>query len=224
MRNHLFLIALCLLFSLLISCGKEKPEPYEPVVHEQYHFHALQNFSAYRLFTKAGEITDHVLVQQYVDEFPSYFYSANSLFTVPQFQQFAKVNNDSLINAGTVPAGEVKRIQTNTDYDMYAGKGLLPVNDTGNFKHHIIRYKTVQEQNANGIVYFTNPHPLYFARLVNDYLYFPYSRLITISRTSFSVSFGSDYFNNVFSPSGANRLGDKDTLLIQSFEIVLKKQ
>ena len=218
--RFIFIIFLsALVFS---SCRKEEKYVYPVPQYEFFENGSLTHFGVYRLFTKQGEITDPSLVQQYAQEFSQFFYTASGGFNDPVFKRFSVVNPDSMINPNTVPVGELHRTLTDT-YDRFTGHGRTIVNDTNSVNLHLMKYriyKTVTTQ--LGYTYLDVEIPSYIMKRVQDTLFFPFTRYINITRGNY-FSFSADKFNNVFEPAGTSKLGAQDTLLVQTFDLALKK-
>lgn len=212
-----------LLLIVLAACSNEKPAGYPTKQHSQYQNSHLTEFGAYKLYTAAGEVTVPGLAQQYASEFGQYFFDASSTYNDPALRTFLLVSEDSALNTSTVPVGELKRRAVDT-YDRFSGRWWSIVNDTSALSLHIGKYKFHKEvSTTTGLTYWDLESPTYFFKKRGEVLYFPLIRYITVSRTPGVVSFSADRINNVFDPAGVRKLGPKDTLLVQTFELAMKK-
>lgn len=212
-----------LLLIVLAACSKEKPASYPAPQHLQYQNSQLTGFGAYKLYTAAGEVTVPGLAQQYASELGQYFYDEHSTFMDPAFRSFVMVSEDSALNTSTVPVGELKRRTTDT-YDQFSGHWWSIVNDTNALNLHIGKYKFHKTVTTpGGLTYLDVESPTYFFKRRSDTLYFPMVRYITISRRPGIISFSADRINNVFDPGGVRKLGPTDTLLVQTFELAMKR-
>ena len=218
--NPILTAALFLL--TLIACSKENSNPITSTKYNYFHKEALTSFTNFRLFTKNGEVNDAALVQQYQDEFSNYFFTPSSSFNDIEFTRFAMVQEDSFMNVGITPVAELKRASVDV-YDKFISRNYQIENDTNNLILHISKYKMYEARTTSlGDTYFAVESPAYIFKKLNDHLNFPMVRFIIVSRGN-SFSFGSGGFNNVFSAAGLNKLGNNDTLLLQSFDLVMKK-
>ena len=216
-----FLPALFLL--ALAACSRPDPVEYKVPEYPLFEKSHLTHFGNYRLYTAAGEVTTPGLAQQYADEFSSYFYQPGSAFTDPRFRTFSMVSEDSMVNTSTVPAGELRRTVVD-EYDKFAGRWLAIANDTNLLNLHIVKYQSHKAVTTpSGYTYYDVEDPVYVLKHVGDALFFPMIRYIRIARGDGWVSFGSDRLNNVFSPAGVRKLGSRDTLLVQTFDLVMKR-
>jgi hypothetical protein len=216
------LLAIILLFSIC-ACRKN-PEVYPTKQYEQFEFSGIANIGSYRMFTKTGEVNNTMLVSKYAGEYSRYFYGGSVIFSAPEFRSFSFVNEDSVINTGINPVGELKRT-LRSDYDVFTSKFTVPVNDTNNLNLHLGKYKLYNRATTPlGYTYFELNDPATIMKRVNDKLYLPIVRYIITSTGTNSFSFIADRFNNVFDPTGISKLGNQDTLLIQTFDVELKKQ
>lgn len=212
-----------LLLIVVAACSKEKPLSNPATPHPQYQNSQLTGFGAFKLYTAAGEVTVSGLAQQYASQFDQYFYDEHSTFTDPAFRSFVMVSEDSALNTSTVPVGELKR-RTADAYDQFSGRGWHIVNDTNTLQLHIGKYKFHKTVTTpGGFTYLDLESPTYFFKKRGDTLYFPIVRYITISRRPGITSFSVDRFNNVFDPAGVRKLGENDTLLVQTFELAMKR-
>jgi hypothetical protein len=66
--------------------------------------------------------------------------------------------------------------------------------------------------------------PAYVLKRIEDTLFFPMMRYVITSLRDYTFSFTADKLNNVFSPAGAAKLKEYDTLLIQSFDLGLRRK
>jgi hypothetical protein len=57
---------------------------------------------------------------------------------------------------------------------------------------------------------------------VQDTLFFPFTRYINTTRRNY-FSFSADKLNNVFEPAGVGKPDAQDTLIVQTFDLALKK-
>jgi hypothetical protein len=205
---------------LLAACKKNDG----PVDTRQYFENAaLTHFENFRIFTKSGEINNSVLAQNYANEFIGYFYNSTSRYTDPTFQKFIVVNEDSIINSSSSIQIGITRKNIDT-YDKFSGSSTDLVNDTNALNLNIIKYKVLDRKiTSSGITYYEIQKPTYIAKKRNDSLFFPIIRYITISRRPFSTTFSADKINNMFSTDGLSKLSQYDTLLIQSFDLAMKK-
>ncbi|WP_207493267.1 hypothetical protein [Aridibaculum aurantiacum] len=219
MKQLLFLILLVGLF----SCKKETPG-YTTKQYTEFEYEKLSNFKNYRMFTKLGEINDASLVARYANTHSQFFYTPSSEFTGNEYKRFSFVNEDSIINTGIAPVGEMKRTLVDA-YDVFKSKYTVPVNDTNTLELHLGKYKLhYLETTSLGYSYFELYDPAIILKRVNDKLHLPIIRYIITSTQDYSFSFSTGRFNNVLDPTGINKLGDKDTLLVQSFDIILQKK
>jgi hypothetical protein len=211
----LFFIAL-----VMFSCKKDKT----PADTKQYFENSrLIHFQPFRAFTKNGEITNNAIVQAYAGEFGNYFFNTASTYTDPSFQKFTVVSDDSIINNSSNVPVETKRKFVDV-YDRFSSRFTDLVNDTNIIKYHIIKYKVLERKTAaSGLVYYEAENPVYFLKKNSDTLFFPVIRYVIISRRPFLVSFSADKINNVFSPAGIDKLGQYDTLVVQSFDLAMKR-
>lgn len=211
------------LLLVLAACSKHDTVPHTPAQHPQYQNSHLAHFGAYRLYTASGEVTVPGLAQQYASELGQYFYDEYSSFNDPAFRTFLMVSEDSALNSSTVPVGELKRRASDT-YDQFSGHWWNIVNDTNSLYLHIGKYKFHKTVTTpNGLTYLDMESPTYFFKKRGDTLYFPMVRYITISRRPGITSFSADKINNVFDPVGVHKLGPHDTLLVQTFELAMKR-
>lgn len=171
-----------------------------------------------------GEIISPALVQHYKSEFAPFFYDVTGIFPDREFKRFAFVNNDSIINLSIIPVAEMKRTIID-EYDKFSNRGSVPVNDTNALNLHLEKYKIYRlVTTPSGYAYLDVESPVYFLKKVNDTLFFPVVKYIVFSRGPDIVSFNEGKFNNVFSPSGIEKLGSKDTLLVQTFDAAMIKE
>ena len=206
----------------LAACSKENSSPITTTKYNYFQKEGLTNFTSFRLFTKNGEVNDAALVQQYQDEFSNYFFTPSSSFNDNEFSKFAMVQEDSFINVGITPVAELKRASIDV-YDKFISRNYQIENDTNNLILHISKYKMYEARTTSlGDTYFAVESPAYIFKKLNDQLNFPIVRFIVVSRSN-TFSFGSSRFNNVFSAAGLHKLGPNDTLLLQSFDLVMKK-
>lgn len=216
------LIPLFLLF-VVAACSKNEQEQYTPAQHPQYQNSHLSQFGAYKLYTVSGEVWVPGLAQQYASELGQYFYDESSTFEDPAFRTFQMVSEDSALNTSTVPVGELKR-RTSGTYDQFSGHWWNLVNDTNTLSLHIGKYKFHKTVTTpGGFTYLDLESPTFFFKKRGDTLYFPMVRYITISRRPGITSFSADRINNVFDPAGVRKLGPNDTLLVQTFELAMKR-
>lgn len=207
----------------LFSC-KKNPPVYPVKPYQQFEFQNLGNFGAYRMFTKTGEVSNSSLVTQYANEYAQFFYNPSAAFTGDQYKRFSFVSEDSIINTGIVPAGELKKTGTG-DYDVFTSRYTIPVNDTNSLHLHLGKYKLYQLSTTPlGYSYFELADPAAILKKINDKLHLPIVRYIITSIHNNTVSFAADRFNNVFDPTGIHKLGTNDTLLIQTFDVVLRRK
>lgn len=219
MKNPLFIILLFLLF----ACRKEE-QIYPTKQYEQFGFYGLTNFSAYRLFTKTGEINNSGLVAQYADSHSQFFYNTSSSFTGNQYKNFSFVNDDSIINTGIAPAGELKRTMM-SEYDVFTSKYTIPINDTNTINLHLGKYKLHYSTTTPlGYTYFELNDPAVILKKAGDKLYLPIVRYIITSTRDNSFSFAAERFNNVLDVTGVTKLGAHDTLLVQTFDVELRRK
>jgi hypothetical protein len=216
-----FLPALFLL--ALVACSKYQPEEYQVPAYTRFEKSHLTRFGSNKLYTAAGEVTAPGLAQQYAGEFSNYFYEAGSAFTDPRFRTFSVVSEDSMINTSTVPAGELKRTVVD-EYDKFASRWLSIANDTNALNLHIVKYQSHKAVTTpSGYTYYDVADPVYILKKVGDTLFFPMIRYVIISRGEGRFSFVADRLNNVFSPAGVHKLGSRDTLLVQTFDLAMKR-
>jgi hypothetical protein len=164
------------------------------------------------------------VVQAYAANFSQFFYQPGAVFSFPQYKSFSMVNEDSILAGGVFPLGELKRTSIGT-YDIFSSNRLVPVNDTNALFLHIGRYR------LHEIVNFPNsPYryaelqsPAFVLKKVKDTLFLPMIRYIVTSQRDNTFSFASDLLNNVFEPAGASKLKPYDTLLLQSFDLGLRR-
>jgi hypothetical protein len=207
----------------MASCTKHKPVEYKTPQFEFFEKSGLANFKPFALYTAAGEVSNPGLVGQYATEFSQFFYSETTPFSDTRFRTFSVVSEDSMINTSTVPAGELKRTAGGA-YDKFSTRWLAIANDTNALNLHIVQYKTHKAVTTpSGYTYYDVEDPVYILKRVGNELRFPIIRYILISRGDNQFSFAADKINNVFSPLGVNKLGPKDTLLVQAFDLVMKK-
>jgi hypothetical protein len=222
MNNTAFILLISLMF---ISCSKP-PAPYVEQYPKYQHYQAshLARFENIKVFTAAGELTDEKLTQQYAAEFNNYFYTPFSTYTDPSLVRFTLVREDSMSNSSRAPYIEVKRTAVD-QYDSYTGKGRVPVPDTASIHRQIGRYKPVLKENSlsSGYTYFDCPWPEYYLKQAGDSLSFPIIRYLLFAREQHLVRFSADRTNNVFSPAVFSSIMPGDTLMIQAFELVMKK-
>jgi hypothetical protein len=76
----------------------------------------------------------------------------------------------------------------------------------------------------NGYTYYEADDPVYFLKKVNDTLFMPIIKYMTISTSPGIVRFVSSKLSNVFSAEGVSHLAANDTLVIQSFDIAFVKE
>jgi hypothetical protein len=216
-----------ILFLLLWLAGCKKAGVYKiPEKNFQvYDNYFLTHFAGYRLFTTQGEINDPSMVQDYATRFNQFFYNPSALFSFTQYKSFSMVSEDSILATGIVPLGELKRTSTGT-YDIFSDDRLVPVNDTNALFLHIGQYRLHEVVNFPGSSYryAELQSPAYVLKKVNDTLFLPMIRYIVVSQRDNTFSFASDLLNNVFDPAGAAKLKPYDTLLLQSFDLGLRRQ
>jgi hypothetical protein len=216
-----FLPALFLL--ALVSCSKYQPYNYPVPKYPLFEKSHLTRFGSYKLYTAAGEVTVPGLAQQYAGEFSNYFYEVGSVFSDPRFRTFSMVSDDSMVNTSTVPAYEVKRTVVD-EYDKFASRWLSIANDTNALNLHIVKYQSHKAvTTSSGYTYYDVEDPVYILKKVGDTLFFPMIRYVIISRGDGRFSFVADKLNNVFSPAGVRKLGSQDTLLVQTFDLAMKR-
>jgi hypothetical protein len=134
------------------------------------------------------------------------------------------VSDDSIINTSINPVGELKRTAI-SDYDVFMGKYTTPINDTNALNLHIGKYKLYKPATTPlGYTYFELNDPAAILKKANDKLFVPFVRYIVVSTGQNSFSFVADRFNNMFDPTGISKLGIRDTLLIQTFDVELRKK
>jgi hypothetical protein len=217
------LLTLLLIIITLNSCKKNRPAPPPVKQNEFFQQSDLVNFQPYRLFTKAGEITNDSIVNSYVNQFRVHFYAPGNSMSDPDYQKFAVAAADSVLNVSKAPVIQAKRIITGT-YDVFRSGGLVFLSDTSDIFFQLLTYKTFHTREQNGgFKYYDWESPLYVLKRRNDSLFFPMSKFILVSRGDFVTAFRSDHFNNVFKPQGTVMMGAKDTLLIQQFELTMTK-
>ncbi len=216
--KHIVITVAILLF--LTACKKDKT----PVDTKQYFENsALTHFQNFRIFTRNGEINNTSMAQTYASEFSFYFFNTSSSFTDPIFQKFISINDDSIINASSNIQIQAARKSIDI-YDKFSGNFTELVNDTNALNLNIIKYKVLERKiSSSGTTYYEIQKPVYFAKKINDTLFFPIVRYIIISRRPFITTFSADKFNNVFSSEGIVKLSQYDTLLVQSFDLAMNK-
>jgi hypothetical protein len=219
-----YALLLATIFVALLGCRKSKPTIYPVKEYEQFEYEGLSNFSGFRLFTKAGEINDQSLVASYVQQYDNHFYTPASNFSAREYRSFSVVGEDSIINTGIAPAGELKRTRTDA-YDVFMGKYNIPQNDTNAIALHLGKYKLfTPATTTTGYSYYELNSPPTILKRVGDKMYLPIIRYIITYSKDYTFSFSSDKINNVLDPTAVRKLGNNDTLLVQSFDVVLKKK
>jgi hypothetical protein len=209
---------------LSISACRKKPYVYPVKQFEQFEFHGLTNFGSYRMFTQTGEVNNSPVVAKYATEYSTYFYSSTVTFPATGFRNFSFVSDDSIINNSIIPVGELKRTVV-SDYDVYISKYSVPVNDTNSLNLHLGKYKLHKYATTSlGYTYFELNDPAAVLKKTNGKVYVPFVRYIVVSTGQNTFTFGADRFNNVFDPTGISKLGTRDTLLIQTFDVELRKK
>lgn len=212
-----------LILLTLVACTRYKPEEYKVPGYTFFEKSHLTNFGSSKLYTAAGAVATPGLAQQYADEFSNYFYEPGSAFTDSRFRTFSVVSEDSMINTSTVPAGELRRTGVG-QYDKFSSRWFSIANDTNALNLHIIEYKSHKAVTTpSGHTYYDVEDPVYILKQVGDTLFFPMIRYILISRGDGRLSFAADRLNNVFSPAGVSKLGSRDTLVVQTFDLVMKR-
>lgn len=207
----------------LASCSNYEPVEYATPRYELFEKSGLANFRPFALYTAAGEVTTPGLAGQYAAEFNQFFYSETTPFSDTRFRTFSVVSEDSMINTSTSSAGELKRTLVGA-YDKFSTRWLTIANDTNALNLHIVQYKVHKAVTTpTGYTYYDVEDPVYILKRVGNELRFPIIRYVLISRGDNQVSFAADKINNVFSPQGLNKLGPKDTLLVQAFDLVMRK-
>jgi hypothetical protein len=205
---------------LLLGCKKDKT-PVDTKLYFENSF--LTHFESFKVFTKNGQINNAALAQNYSNEFSTYFFNTTSSYADPVFQKFEVVDEDSIINISSNIAIGAKRKNTDT-YDRFVSNFTELVNDTNALNMHIIQYKVLERKiTSSGLVYYEIQKPVYFAKKINDTLFFPIVRYITISRRPFITTFSTGKINNVFSTDGLAKLDQYDTLVVQSFDLAMKR-
>lgn len=220
MKNVITVLVLLL---ALAACRKPGNGYHPPATHYTYFEKAsLTHFAPFRLYTRDGAVADAALAQRYFNEFNNYFYTTAASYSDPSLSAFTMVSEDSMIN-GTIPAGELKRVATGV-YDHYKGNNYVIANDTSGYLLHIAGYKLFKPVTPpGGFTYFEVESPMAILKHAGDTLFFPIIRPLVISRTGNGFSFSSDRLNNTFDPSGVRKLGAHDTLLVQTFDLAMKK-
>ncbi len=220
MRIFILLLA----FVSIISCKKTKPVVYQSRKFTTYENSSLTKLTSPRLFTKNGEITTSHLVNKFTQDFDQYLYTASSSFNDSEFQSFLMYSDDSLVNSSIPPLYDLVRSNTDT-YDFYKSGRLAPVNDTNALFLHIGQYKRhFLATTPLGYTYAEYESPACILKKVNDTLFVPFIRYIVVSRQPGMISFSAEKMNNVFASSGAQKLGNKDTMLIQTFDVAFIKK
>jgi hypothetical protein len=219
-----YALSLAIIFVAFVGCRKSKPTSYPAKQYEQFEYEGLSNFSGFHLFTKAGEINDQSLVASYVQQYDNHFYTSASNFSAREYKSFSVVGEDSIINTGIAPVGELKRTRSDA-YDVFTGKYNIPQNDTNAIALHLGKYKLfTPATTANGYPYYELNSPATILKRVGDKMYLPIIRYIITYSKDYTFSFSSDKINNVLDPTAMHKLGINDTLLVQSFDVVLKKK
>ncbi|HEX8334262.1 MAG TPA: hypothetical protein VF622_16695 [Segetibacter sp.] len=176
------------------------------------------------MFTKTGEVNNSPVVAKYATEYSTYFYSPTVTFPATGFRSFSFVSDDSIINTSINPVAELKRTVI-SDYDVFTGKFSVPVNDTNALNLHLGKYKLFKYATTPlGYTYLELNDPAAILKKVNDKVYVPFVRYIVVSTGQNTFSFVADRFNNVFDATGISKLGTRDTLLIQTFDVELRRK
>lgn len=210
--------------ALLAGCSKKDNYVYPVKYYEEYENSFLTHFKNYRLFTRDGEIHDAALIAAYAGKYDQFFYVPGASFSDPEYSTFSLLNEDSIFNTSRSPLAELKRT-AHGDYDIYSTKYTIPVNDTNALFLHLGQYKMHELATTPlGYTYAELKSPAYVVKKVKDTLFFPMMRYIITSLRDYTFSFSSDKLNNVFSPAGAAKLKLYDTLLVQSFDLGLRRK
>ncbi len=219
-----FLYLLFLVLFAHAACSKKDVNVYPTKNFQVFDNYFLTHFTGYRLYTSTGEINDLSVVQDYATRFSQFFYHPAAAFFFPQYKSFSLHTEDSLLATGIVPAGELKRTHTGT-YDIFSSTRLVPVNDTNALFLHIGQYRLHEVVNFPGSAYryVELQSPAYAIKKLQDTLFLPMIRYIVTSQRDNTFSFSSDLLNNVFDPAGAAMLKPYDTLLLQSFDLGLRR-
>lgn len=219
-----YALYLAIIFVSLPGCRKSEPTFYPVKQYQQFEYEGLSNFSGFRLFTKAGEITDQSLLATYVQKYDDFFYTPASNFSAREYKSFSLVTDDSIINTGIAPVGELKRTTTD-NYDVFMGKYQIPQNDTNAIALHLGKYKLFTPATTpTGYSYYELNSPATILKRVGDKMYLPIIRYIITYNKDYTFSFTSDKMNNVLDPTAVRKLANNDTLLLQAFDVVLKKK
>ena len=217
-------ITTILLLLLSLAACRKRDSGYQPPVTHYTYFQkaALTHFAPLRLYTHTGEVTNPQLVQQYANELGNYFYTPASPYTDAALSTFTLISEDSLVNTG-ITQGELKRVATGT-YDHFKGNNYVIANDTAGYLLHIVGYKLFKPVTPpGGFTYFEIESPVAILKHTGDSLFFPMIRTVVISRTANTLSFSADRLNNTFDPTGVRKLGAADTVLVQTFDVAMKR-
>jgi hypothetical protein len=218
-----FLIIPCIAL-LLAGCRKKDDYVYPVKYYQEYSNSFLTHFSGYRLFTRDGEIHDHSLIALYTRQYASFFYVPGAVFSDPEYKTFSLLNDDSIFNISRAPIAELKRTGYGV-YDTYTSNYKVPVNDTNALFLHLGQYRMHEPAiTPSGYRYVELQSPAYVLKKIGDTLFFPMMRYVITSLRDYTFSFTSDKLNNVFSPAGAAKLKEYDTLLVQSFDLGLRRK
>jgi hypothetical protein len=213
---------------VLTNCRK-KDHQLSTAGNNHFQNSGLTHFTPARLFTRDGEVLKPGLANAYQNEFTLYFYKPGESVTDPFYKEINFINDDSIHYVNPNRVFEAKRTVTDT-YDRFSTPYFDLANDTGSLEFYIAQYKTFRRKetsgnsnNPNSIVYYDVDNPVYFLKKVKDTFFMPIIKYAIISRTPGIVTFTSNKFNNVFSADGVSHLNVKDTLLVQSFDIMFVK-
>lgn len=176
-----------------------KTYPIEFFVH-----HKLNNFRDIRLFAKSGEITDSLLVKKYSTEYFLHFFDSSHSYLPRGYESFSFTNDDSIINIMDTGAVFAKRTSIHK-YDNHQ----LP---------------DIDSKAIRSYVYNDKERPDLVFKKVDDTLYCPFVKYITITRSHDSLSLDSAQRNDLFSPENINNLGLSDTMIVQSFDLIMIKK
>ena len=213
---------------LLAQCSKKDHQLF---TIENNHFlnSGLTHFSSARLFTHDGEVLNLELANAYQNEFSLYLFEPGESFIDPFYQEIIFINDDSIKNVTPNRVFIAKRTVTDT-FDRFSTPSFDITNDTGSLEFYIVKYKTFRRKeipgnsnNPNSSVYYEVDNPVYFLKKVKDTFFMPIIKYAAISRIPGMVKFASNKLNNVFSADGVSHLDVRDTLLVQSFDIMFVK-
>jgi hypothetical protein len=207
--------------SIMIGC-KKNPVHDRHVTDTSFRTVKLDRFQPIRIFTISGEITDPQIIDHYTLELDNHIYKPSSTFAEASLQKIIYVNEDSIVNVSLPYAIPARRTVIDT-YDVYTSAETEIVNDTQSVTYHIGKYPTLSKQlTSTGFEYYVNKVG-YVMKKQQDTLFFPILKYMVISRHNYTLNFWSAKTNNVLSVDVYKKLVPKDTLVVQRFDVLMKR-